>query len=165
MRLLNHHPFRLLAPLLALLLPALPLQALEVVSDADAPITIYQTEDNFDTVKVLIQTAIVGKGLIITNTLHISDMYQRTAGDLGLEKTIYEHAEAFEFCSILLSYKMAAADPSNLAICPLTIGFYQPSGTQTVFVTFSNARMMGDASAVEQELFELLDGIVREALE
>jgi hypothetical protein len=66
----------------------------------------------------------------------------------------------------MLSYKMSSAHPANLAVCPLTIGMYQPAGEEDlIYITFRNAKMLGDAAEVEQELHELLDGIVREAFQ
>ncbi len=156
---------KLLPALLALVI-ASPAYALEKVSEEDAPITVYQIEDDFGFARDMLKAAIAGQGLKITSTLHISDMYERTAGDLGLEKQLYNQAEAFEFCSIMLSYKMSSAHPANLAVCPLTIGMYQPAGEEDlIYVTFRNAKLLGDGAETEQELHDLLDGIVREAFE
>lgn len=150
--------------LLALLL-TLPALALERVSPEGAAIVVYQVEEEYADVKELLQMAIIGQGLVITNTLHISEMYQRTAADLGLEDALYAQAEAFEFCSIMLSYRMSQAHPGNLAVCPLTIGFYQPSGESQVYVSYRTTALLGDGAEAEAELAALLDGIVREALE
>ncbi len=151
--------------LAALLLFPLHSLALERISPEGAPITVYQTDEEFAFVKEMLEMAIIGQGLVITSTLQISDLYQRAAADLGHPESYYERAEAFEFCSIRVSFLMSAADLGNLAVCPLTIAFYQPSGESHVHISYRKQALLGDAAEAEAALHQLLDGIVREALE
>ena len=127
---------------------------------------VYQSDMEYDEVKSNLEIAITGQGMVITNTLHISEMLERTAADTGLEKKLYENAESLEFCSILMSHRMSAADPANMATCPLTISIYQKAGdTKNTYVAFRRPAMLGDAADVEQALLDMLDEIVKEAIE
>lgn len=143
----------------------LPLWAQPITPD-DAPVRVYQTDMEYDEVKSNLEMAITGQGMRITSTLHISEMLERTAADTGLEKKLYENAESLEFCSILMSYRMSAANPANMATCPLTISVYQTAGdTDNTYVAFRRPAMLGEASDVEQALLDMLDEIVQEAIE
>ena len=136
------------------------------VTAAGSPIVIYRAEADFDDIKSNLEMAITGRGMLISNTLHISDMLNRTSADTGLSKKIYEKAESLEFCSILMSYRMSTAHPANMAICPLTIGIYVKVGESGhVYLTYRRPVMLGDADEVEQALTELFEGLIQESLE
>ena len=110
--------------ILSLLLFTLCLPAwAQPVTPDDSPIRVYQTDMDYDEVKSNLEMAITGQGMRITNTLHISEMLERTAADTGLEKKLYENAESLEFCSILMSYRMSEANPANMAQ-PKISGFH-----------------------------------------
>ncbi|MCP3869271.1 MAG: DUF302 domain-containing protein [Gammaproteobacteria bacterium] len=150
---------------LLLLITTLPLAA-QLVTPADSPIRVYKTDLDYEDTKSGIEMAITGQGMLITSTLHISEMLERTAADTGLEQKLYEQAESLEFCSILMSHKMSVAHPANMATCPLTISVYQKAGdSRNTYVAFRKPSMLGDASGVEEALMQLLDDIVREAIE
>ena len=102
---------KIMLPLLLFTL-CLPVWAQPVTPD-DSPIRVYRTDMDYDEVKSNLEMAITGQGMRITNTLHISEMLERTAADTGFEKKLYEHAESLEFCSIPMSYRMSAANPAN----------------------------------------------------
>jgi len=156
--------FRTMSSLLLFTL-CLPVWAQPVTPD-DSPIRVYRSDMEYDEVRSNLEMAITGQGMRITNTLHISEMLERTAADTGLDKKLYENAESLEFCSILMSYKMSAANPANMATCPLTISIYQKAGdTENTYVAFRRPAMLGDASDVERALLEMLDEIVEEAIE
>ena len=151
---------------LALLVAGAPVFANEPITADDAPIVVYEVEEAYDDVKANLEMAITGQGMLVTNTLHISEMLDRTAADTGLGKRLYEQAESLEFCSIKMSYRMSEAHPANMASCPLTLSVYQVEGnSETTYVAYRRPAMLGDAAAVEEALQQLLDGIVREALE
>jgi uncharacterized protein (DUF302 family) len=138
----------------------------EPISATDAPIVVYQVEEAYDEIKSNLEMAITGQGMLITSTLHISEMLERTAADTGLGKPLYEKAEALEFCSIKMSYQMSEAHPANMATCPLTLSVYQVAGdSDNTYVAYRRPSMLGEADAVEKALLKLLDGIVREAIE
>jgi len=91
---------------------------------AGDPVRIATVEGEFEHVLEDVKLAVTGRGLNIANTLHASEMLNRTARDLGVMKDVYSHAESVEFCSAVISHKLAAAHPANLVLCPFTIGVY-----------------------------------------
>jgi hypothetical protein len=140
--------------------------AQEPITPKDAPMAVYQLQDDYDSIKSNLDIAITGRGMLITNTLHISEMFDRTAADTGLANTIYEKAESLEFCNIKLSHQMSSAHPANLSICPLTVGIYTlKSQPGVVFLTYRRPHMLGKADEAEQALITLYEGIIREAME
>lgn len=153
--------------ILALLFFQIPLlQAQTPITPAGAPIVVYQLEDDFESIKSNLDIAITGRGMLISNTLHISEMFERTAADTGLKNTIYGKAESLEFCNIKLSHQMSSAHPANLSICPLTIGIYTlKSQPDNVFLTYRHPQMLGESSQAEQALIKLYEGIIIEAME
>jgi uncharacterized protein (DUF302 family) len=154
----------LIIPLLALISSGVA--AGNLVTPEDSPIVVYESEGTFDDIKANLEMAITGRGMVVSGTLHISEMLERTAAATGQEKKIYSIAESLEFCSALMSYKMSSAHPANLAGCPLTISVYvEADSPDTTFVTYRRPYFLGEAKAVEAELTGLLDGVVREALE
>lgn len=154
---------------LLLVLLSLPMGlalALESVSSASDPVAVYRTDEAYGDVKEYLEMAITDRGMLVTNTLHISEMLQRTAADTGLDKIPYLHAESLEFCSILMSYKMSLAHPANMATCPLTLSIYQTvDEPDQTYIAYRRAKLLGPADQVQQELNDLLDGIVSDALE
>ncbi|MCK5727377.1 MAG: hypothetical protein KAH22_11200 [Thiotrichaceae bacterium] len=130
------------------------------------PITYTQStdDDDFNSVKETIEMAIADQGLIVSGTLHISEMLNRTGKDLGF-KPIYKVAEGVEFCSSKISHLMAQVDPSNISMCPFTVTIYQltedPSKT---YLSFRHVSLKGDGVKVEEKITALLQTIVDEAL-
>lgn len=153
--------------LLALILA---LAALASLADAQptppGPVQVYMAEDDYDDVKENLAIAITDLGLLISGTLHVSDMLNRTAMDLGYKNQVYLKAESLEFCSAKVSHEMVLLDPGNLTICPFTIAVYvlkeQP---EQVYVAFRRPSLAGDAGKMEASIFAMLEGIVKEALE
>lgn len=139
------------------------------ITPAGAPIVVYQTSDDYDAIRSNLELAITGRGMLISSTLHISDMFNRTAADTGLANTFYAKAEAFEFCNLKLSWQMSAAHPANLSICPLTVGIYTLQGQpDDVFLSYRHPAILGEAeeaAAAELALIKLYEGIIREAME
>ncbi|MES9957994.1 MAG: hypothetical protein ABW120_05245 [Sedimenticola sp.] len=156
---------RHLLALLVLILGTNLAMASGVVSSDDSPIVIYKTDYSFTEAKENLEMAITDRGMLISGTLHISDMLQRTAKDTGHAK-LYEKAESLEFCSVLMSHQMSSAHPANLSICPLTIGIYVKAGEpKNTYVTYRRPEMLGDADEATAALTELFEGIIQEALE
>jgi uncharacterized protein (DUF302 family) len=152
--------------LLLILLLAGPALAQDPITPADAPIAVYQAQDEYDAIRSNLELAITGRGMLISSTLHISDMFKRTAADTGLANTLYDKAEAFEFCNLKLSWQMSDAHPANLSICPLTISIYTlQERPGEVFLSYRRPLMLGESAAAEQALTELYQGIIKEALE
>lgn len=136
-----------------------------------APVTsqythIYETDLSYEEAKDGVEMGITNLGLIISGTMHISDMLNRTGKDIGIEKPIYKNAEGIEFCSAIHSHKMSQAHPSNIAMCPFTIVVYEKNDApDKTFLAFREVKLMGDGAAVEAEIFDLLEGVVKEVTE
>ncbi|MCB1752933.1 MAG: DUF302 domain-containing protein [Gammaproteobacteria bacterium] len=152
--------------LIALFFPIQDGISAEPVTPTDSPIVVYETTEPFDDIKSDIELAITGRGMLVTNTLHISEMLNRTAADTGLETRLYENAEALEFCSIMMSYRMSKAHPANMATCPLTLSIYRKAGDENhTYIAYRRPAMLGDAGSVAADLTKMIDDIVQEALE
>ncbi len=136
-----------------------------LVSDAD-PVVLYSSTEDFDTIKENIETAITNRGLLVSGTLHVSDMLNRTGKDLGFPEPLYIKAESLEFCSALVSHRMTQADPVNLTMCPFTIAVYvKTSEPQQVYVAFRKPILAGEAQTVTAAIQEMLHSIIKEALD
>lgn len=136
------------------------------ITPADAPIVIYQMQDDYDSIKSNLELAITGRGMLISKTLHISEMFERTAADTGLTNSLYGKAESLEFCNIKLSHQMSSAHPANLSICPLTIGIYTlKSQPGELYLSYRRPQMLGEAAEAEAALIKLYESIIREAME
>jgi len=158
--------FRIISVAIALFFQTQAAISAESVTAADSPIVVYESTESYGDVKSNIEFAITGRGMLVTNTLHISDMLNRTAADTGLEDKLYEIAESLEFCSITMSYRMSQAHPANMATCPLTLSVYQIAGdTDHTYIAYRRPEMLGEAGAVEEDLTKLMEGIIQEALE
>jgi uncharacterized protein (DUF302 family) len=132
--------------------------------EEDQPVKIYTSEESFEDVIENIKIAIIDRGMLVSGTLHVSDMLNRTAPDLGFTE-VFSQAEAVEFCSAPISHKMAQAAPENIVVCPFTIAAYvrkdQPG---QVYVAYRLPLLAGDAEAVTTAILEMLDGIVQDAI-
>ncbi|ALG67506.1 hypothetical protein [Beggiatoa leptomitoformis] len=149
-----------------LLLTTQPIFAEPMPEDAGV-LYIYQVKAEIADVKQALEMAITNQGLLISNTLHISEMLNRTGTELGFPTPIYQQAEAFEFCSALLAHKMAQLHPANIAICPLTISFYRPTtNTDTVYIAFRKINLIGTtAKDLSKTIETLLQNIITEAID
>ena len=105
--------------------------------------------------------AIENRGLVLNFTGHISEMLDRTAGDLGNARRIYEQAEVLEFCSATLSRQMMETDPHEIVNCPFTIAVYALAGEPGK--TWVAYRKPAGKSAARLE--KLLREIVADALD
>ncbi len=129
-------------------------------------IVTYQTNDTFESVKENIEDAIIGRGMIVGRTLHAREMLDRTGPDLGFTRSVYLEAVSLEFCSASISHRMIAVDPVNIVVCPFTIAVYVTADDpDNVFVSFRRPQPVGSDSGIAFDIFSLLDGIAREAIE
>lgn len=150
--------------LITLLFLLLPFSAF--AKDKHGDIYSYLAEDDFETVVDSIRQAITDQGLDVRSVLHISDMINRTAKDLGFNAEVYLHAESVEFCSTKLVHMMSEAHPLNMSACPFTIAvFEEKKEPGKVKIAYMLPRLIGDTAEVEQNIVKMLDGIVLEAIE
>lgn len=138
-----------------------------VLAAEPAHLKLYTTHEKFDTVREDVEIAITGRGLVIDHVSHIGPMLERTGKDIGATKKVFDKAEALLFCSASVSRHMMEADPANIVFCPYGIVVYTlPQDPKTVYVGYRRpvSTTAGASKAALKEVEDLLDGIVREAL-
>ncbi|MBU0862352.1 DUF302 domain-containing protein [Loktanella salsilacus] len=118
--------------------------------------TVYDYDGSFDDATFGVESAIVGRGLVIDWTSHVGEMLERTRADVGSDVVIYDNADIFMFCSATLSRKVMEADPANIAYCPYGVFVTDKDGK--VQVGYRN-----QPEGVMQDVQALLDDIAREA--
>ncbi|WP_371224713.1 DUF302 domain-containing protein [Roseovarius sp. 2305UL8-3] len=119
---------------------------------------IYPFEGSFEDAAFAVESAIVGKGLVIDYVSHTGEMLSRTAADVGSEVELFNEADIFLFCSASLSRKVMEADIMNIAHCPYGIFVADQDGAVMIgYRTYPEGPM--------QEVQAMLDEIVQEALE
>lgn len=111
--------------------------------------------------------AVEGRSLIVRDVAQAAEMLNRTGKDLGYPTDVFSQAENVKFCSALLSYEMIAADPSNATTCPLVVSVdVLTAEPEQVYVACPRQVLAGEGVAsIEQKLFDLVDGVAREAIE
>ncbi len=140
---------------------ALILTLIAFAAPAAAEPAITQTvEDSFDNVAFALESAIVGRGLVIDHLSHVGEMLERTREDVGGTVTVFTQADVFSFCSASVSRQVMEVDPANIQYCPYGIFLYEtPDAPGTVTVGYRDYPE-GEMQAVE----DMLAGIVAEAL-
>ena len=134
--------------------------------EEEKSVIITKAGTSFDDINESVRLAIADGGMIVSGTLHISDMLNRTGKDIGFDKNIFKKSEAVEFCSALISHKMAAAHPSNISMCPFTIAIYELNDEPgVVYLSYRRVKLLGDGKKVEEEIVKLLQDIVDESVE
>lgn len=118
--------------------------------------TIYPFDGSFDEATFAVESAIIGKGLVIDHRSHVGEMLNRTGTDLGSTVKVFDNADIFLFCSAVLSRKVMEADPLNIAHCPYGVFVTDREGQVSV-----GYRQMPEGPM--QEVQSLLDEIAREA--
>lgn len=132
------------------------------------PIVAYSKRGRYEDVRDDLKLAIEGKGLVIDYRSFLGRMLERTGKDVGSGRRLYADAEAFVFCSAVLSRKTMEADLANAAFCPYTLVVYATAEDPgTVHVAYQRPwRPDGSAEsrATLKEVEALLDGLAREAV-
>lgn len=127
------------------------------IASAQDSSTTYAYDGTFEDAAFSVESAIIGKGLVIDYVSHVGEMLSRTGGDVGSDVELFKEADIFVFCSAVVSRKVMEADPMNIAHCPYGI-FVADRGGE-VLVGYRNY-----PSGPMQEVQTLLDEIVNEAL-
>ncbi len=120
----------------------------------------YTTTLSFDDVTFGLENAITDRGLLVDHISHVGDMLERTRADVGSDIVLFEKADVYSFCSAQLSRQVMEADPMNIMFCPYDIFVAQFPGKEEITIGY-RAFPAGDMQVIQ----ELLDGIVREAIE
>lgn len=118
--------------------------------------TTYPFDGSFEDAAFAVETAIVGKGLVIDYRSHVGEMLNRTGADVGSDVRLFDNADVFLFCSAVLSRKVMEADPMNIAHCPYGIFVTDREGQVAI-----GYRHLPEGPM--QEVQTLLDDIAREA--
>lgn len=131
----------------------------------DAYMRTAVVESSYEFVRDDLELAITGRGIKINNISHIGTMLARTGKDVGASKQVYEHAEAFEFCSATVSRATMEADPHNIIFCPYIIAVYSlPTEKNRTYISFRRPTLVGSTASKEalQKVEDLLSSIVAE---
>ncbi|WP_204114526.1 DUF302 domain-containing protein [Shimia biformata] len=78
-------------------------------------------DGSFEDATFAVESAIIGKGLVIDYVSHVGDMLNRTGADVGSAVKIFDAADIFLFCSAQVSREVMEADPMNIQHCPYAI--------------------------------------------
>jgi len=118
--------------------------------------TVYAFDGSFDDAAFGLESAIVGRGLVIDHVSHVGEMLARTAADVGSDVEIFDQADVYQFCSAVVSRRVMEVDPMNLVYCPYGIFVAERDGEVTIgYRNFPEGPM--------QDVQALLDEIAREA--
>lgn len=139
------------------LLAASAVLALAAPTFAQDNATTYPFDGSFDDATFSVESAIIGRGLVIDYVSHTGEMLNRTASDVDSDVKIFEAADVFLFCSAVLSRKVMEADPMNIAHCPY--GIFVADRAGEVIVGYRNY-----PEGPMQHVQALLDEIVQEAV-
>ncbi|MET0066257.1 MAG: hypothetical protein ABW076_07915 [Candidatus Thiodiazotropha sp.] len=149
--------------LCSLVLGSSSLAAAEAADEA-SPIRVFSSAESYEDVVENIRMAIVERGLLVSGTLHISDMLNRTGPDLGY-KQVFSKAESVEFCSALMSHKMAQAAAENVVTCPFTISVYiKEDEPGQVYVAYRQPQLNGESDEAHTAIVELIEGIISDSI-
>lgn len=133
--------------------------ALSIASAAAAQdsAVVHDFDGSFEDAAFAVETAIVGRGLVIDYVSHTGEMLNRTGADVGSEVKLFDAADVYLFCSAVVSRKVMEADPMNIAHCPYGIFVAEREGQVMVgHRTYPEGPM--------QEVEALLESIVVEAV-
>jgi uncharacterized protein (DUF302 family) len=132
---------------------------LATAASASDVVTTYRVEADFEEVAFGVETAILDRGLVIDYVSHVGEMLNRTAADVGATEQVFSRADAYLFCSAVLSRKMMEADPDNIGHCPYSVFLYETANAPGEVVVGYRNMPEGEMKEVEA----LLDAIAREA--
>ncbi|MDH5443905.1 MAG: DUF302 domain-containing protein [Gammaproteobacteria bacterium] len=138
---------------------------LQAAPDRDSYMRMYVVNNSYEFVRDDLELAITGRGIKINNISHIGAMLARTGKDVGAKKKVFEHAEAFEFCSATVSRATMEADPHNIVFCPYIIAVYSlPGEKNKTYLSFRRPTLVGDKASRTslQKVEDLMKSIVEE---
>lgn len=92
----------------------------------------YTFDGNFEEATFAVESAIVGKGLVVDYISHVGEMLNRTGADVGSETKLFDNAQIFIFCSAVVSREVMEADPANIVHCPYGIYVADSDGAVTI---------------------------------
>jgi uncharacterized protein (DUF302 family) len=133
---------------------------------AESYTALFKAQGEFQDVRDMLQIAIEGKGLKITNTNQIAGMLDRTGKDIGETRKVYENAEQFEFCSATISRQMMEADPHSIVMCPYSVVVYTIPNDKTVYLAYRKPADTKNPALKKTlvDLEKLLTDIIKDAM-
>ncbi|GGO59612.1 hypothetical protein SAMN05444398_1104 [Roseovarius pacificus] len=134
--------------------------ALTAAAASAQDMVTYTTDQAFEDVAFGLETAIVNQGLVIDHVSHVGEMLERTRADVGSDVVLFTQADAYSFCSAMLSREVMEADPMNIAFCPYSIFVAERADTPGEVIVGYRAFPEGEMQKVQS----LLDGIARAAI-
>lgn len=136
----------------------------QVATAANNAVVTRKVEGDYYDIANDIRMGIIGKGINIAHELPASDMLNRTAAAYGYKNNTYEHARTFEFCSALLSHKLARQDPENIVLCPFTISVYTlASEPEYVRISYRVPTGRPGSEEIVKEVVDLITSIIEDA--
>lgn len=123
----------------------------------------YSVKGDFDEVRDDLVMAIESQGAVVSYVAHSSDMLNRTAITLEIDKKVYHKAEIILFCKAEISHKMVQADPHSLVLCPYPISIY--SLTESPNLVHLTIRKPPSGLPEYKAVQQLLIKIISEAIE
>lgn len=118
---------------------------------------VFDYDGSFEDANFAVESAIVGRGLVVDYVSHVGEMLARTGADVGSDITLFDGANAYLFCSAVVSRQVMEADPMNVAQCPYSVFVTDQAGK----VSIGYRRMESESLAPVQEL---LNAIATEAV-
>jgi uncharacterized protein (DUF302 family) len=148
------------------LLASVTFLALASAASAGDAYAVYESKSDFETVMDGAKMAIQERGMYINNLMHVDEMLERTGRDLGMGGKIYEKAQSIEFCSAVLSRKMASENPARIVNCPFILSVYVLPGESAK--TYVAHRRISEqeikSSKVMAEVAAMLKGVAEGAI-
>jgi len=140
--------------------------ALASTASAGDAYAVYESENDFETVMDGAKMAIQERGMYINKMMHMDEMLERTAKDLGVSEKIYEKAQSVEFCSAVLARKMTSENPARIVNCPFILSIYVlPAATDKTYVAYRRiSEQEIESSQVMAEVAEMLKSVAEGAI-
>ena len=124
---------------------------------------VYSSESDYESAKTFLIDAIKGRGLVINNIGNAEAMLGRTAGAVGVNTSVYEHADVVLFCKADLAHNLVVMSPHNLVLCPYSIAVYETQEKPgTIYYSYSVPQLN---LPTEKLIRRLLHDIVLEAMD
>jgi len=125
-----------------------------------------EVEDDFEFIKENIKAAILEQGLLVRDELHINEMLENTK-NIGEAGELFSKAEVIEFCSSVITHKMAALNPANISNCPFSISIYALAKKPDVlYLSYQTPNLIGEKTeALEAEITKMHKAIISAASE
>lgn len=113
------------------------------------------TDMSFEDAAFAVESAIVGRGLVIDYTSHVGDMLERTREDMGSDTVLFTNANIYLFCSAATSRAVMEADWRNVAYCPYGVQVIErPGEPVTISYTHRDAESMAPVNALLAEIVD-----------